>query len=452
METTPQRDLDLREERVRSLVGAVPYVLLAASTVLTLATHDLPWARMPVTLGLVALTAALIWTMTGLNADWTARPRVMAAFVATLVVMIAVLSIRSVWFAGFFGFTGYLYSWQLLQGRWRFVGVTATAAITVTAYMGGLPAPTPSSVLLYLFFVAALVALVAVFSHLGETTAERSDERRRMVERLRETIRENDGLHAQLLVQAREAGAHDERERMAREIHDTLAQGLVGIITQLQAAERAAGTATGASAGSETADGAADVAEAAERNRAEWRLRVADAIRLARENLAEARRSVHALGPAPLETARLPDALADLTAEWSRLNGPRVEFTATGPVRPLNAEVEAVLLRAVQEALANVARHAGAGRVGVTLSYMEDLVVLDVRDDGIGFETAAGPEAVLSPASARGDDGATGGFGLTSMRQRVTRLGGTLDIESEPGTGTAVSAALPAVSRETAGE
>jgi signal transduction histidine kinase len=421
METAPERDLDLRAERLRRLTASVPFFLLAASTALALVTRDLPAARSPGTLGLVAATAALMWTMAGLKLDRASRPGLTAGLVAALIAMIAVLGARSVWFAGFFGFAGYVYSWQLLRGRWRFAGVTATAAVNVTGYMGGPPDPTPASILLYLVFVACLVVLVAVFSHLGEVTEERSDERGRVVRRLRETIRENEGLHAQLLVQAREAGTHDERERMAREIHDTLAQGFIGIITQLQAAQRAADTAPAEGPG------------------AEWRLRVADAVRLARENLAEARRSVHALGPAPLEAAPLPDALAGLTAEWSRLTGVRADFTATGPVRPLNAEVEAALLRTAQESLSNVARHAGATRAGVTLSYMEDLIVLDVRDDGAGFDPS--PDTARPP----GGDGADGGFGLTSMRQRVARLAGTLEIESAPGSGTAVSVAVPAV-------
>jgi len=456
METVSERDLDLREERLRRLTGSVPYVLLAASTALTLVTHDLSRARLLETLGLVALTAVLMWTMNRLNPDRAHRPGLLPAFVAALIVMIAVLSTRSVWFAGFFGFAGYVYSWEFLRGRWRFAGVAATAAATVTAYMGGLPEPAPASVLLYLFFVASMVVLVAVFSHLGEVTTERGDEYRRMVARLRETIRENEGLHAQLLVQAREAGMHDERERMAREIHDTLAQGFVGIITQLQAAERAGGGAGSSTEGTTVSARGAGTADEVERGGAEWRLRVANATRLARENLAEARRSVHALGPAPLEAAPLPDALADLTAEWARLNGVHADFTATGPVRPLHGEVEAALLRTVQESLANVARHARATRVGVTLSYMEDVVVMDVRDDGVGFapasDPAPAPDAVRGPRGAPGDDGANGGFGLTSMRQRVARLAGTLEIESEPGAGTAVSAAVPAVPRESPGE
>ncbi len=427
MEPVPEYDLDLREQRLRRVMTAVPYVLLATSTVLALVTGDAPLARNLETLGLVILAAALIWAITGPNTDPAARPGRTAVLVAALIVMIALLGTGSVWFAGFFGFTGYVFSWQFLQGWWRLAGVTATAVATVTAYTGGLPDPTPASVLLHLFFAVAVILVVLAFSHFGEVTAERSDERRRMVERLRETIRENEGLQAQLLLQAREAGVHDERERMAREIHDTLAQGFVGIIAQLQAAERAeADTAADPDGGP---DGGSD--------RSEWRLRVANATRLARENLVEARRSVHALGPGPLRSAPLADALTDLTAEWSRLNGVRADFTTTGPVGPLHPEVEAALLRTAQESLTNVAKHAGATRVGVTLSYTGDLVVLDVRDDGSGF--APGSET-------------NGGFGLTSMRQRVIRLAGTLEIESEPGTGAAVSATLPAVPRETPDE
>lgn len=93
------------------------------------------------------------------------------------------------------------------------------------------------------------------------------------------------------------------------------------------------------------------------------------------------------------------------------------------------------LLRATQEALANVAKHARASRVGLTLSYMEDLVTLDVRDDGVGFE----------PDARRATGGADGGFGLAGMRQRVQRLAGRLVIESEPGGGTAISASVPAI-------
>ena len=99
------------------------------------------------------------------------------------------------------------------------------------------------------------------------------------------------------------------------------------------------------------------------------------------------------------------------------------------------SEIEIALLRTAQEALANVAKHAHAGRVGLTLSYMEDLVTLDVRDDGVGFATVNGS----GPRRPR----AEGGFGLAAMRQRVEGVAGTLEIESEPNAGTAISAAVP---------
>jgi signal transduction histidine kinase len=124
-------------------------------------------------------------------------------------------------------------------------------------------------------------------------------------------------------------------------------------------------------------------------------------------------------------------------ARWSATSGVAGEVETTGAARALHPEVEVTLLRVAQEALANVAKHASASRAGVTLSYMEDVVSLDVRDDGIGFDPPGGSAPDGHPAD--------GGFGLISMRQRVSRLAGQLEIESEPGEGTAVSASLPAI-------
>jgi signal transduction histidine kinase len=121
------------------------------------------------------------------------------------------------------------------------------------------------------------------------------------------------------------------------------------------------------------------------------------------------------------------------------------EVETTGEARALHPEVEVTLLRVAQEALANVAKHAGASRAGVTLSYMEDVVSLDVRDDGAGFAAAALAEESRANGHLAGENPAAGGFGLIAMRQRVSRLAGQLEIESEPGAGTAVSASLPAI-------
>ena len=162
------------------------------------------------------------------------------------------------------------------------------------------------------------------------------------------------------------------------------------------------------------------------------------AIDLARESLTEARRSVQALAPQPLAEARLPDAIQDVARRWCELHALEVSFTTTGTPRVMRPEIEVALLRTAQEALANVAKHAHASRVGLTLSYMEDVVTLDVRDDGVGFATVngSGPRRPLD---------APGGFGLGGMRQRVEGVAGTLEIESEPEGGTAICAAIPAV-------
>jgi signal transduction histidine kinase len=126
------------------------------------------------------------------------------------------------------------------------------------------------------------------------------------------------------------------------------------------------------------------------------------------------------------------------------VSGVHAAVTTTGTAQGLHPEVEVTLLRVAQEALANVAKHARASRVGITLSYMDDVVTLDVRDDGVGFRLP--PDGTGQPGQS-GD--AAGGFGLTTMRQRVRRLTGQLEIESEPGGGTAVSASVPAILRAT---
>jgi signal transduction histidine kinase len=263
------------------------------------------------------------------------------------------------------------------------------------------------------------VTVAGALTWFGWVSAQQNDQRKQMVEELSETNRrlesileENQGLHDQLLAQAREAGVLDERQRMAREIHDTLAQGLTGIITQLQAAERHG------------------------QPQDERRRHIELATQLARDSLTEARRSVQAMQPEPLESARLPEALADVASKWTRIHGVPATVTTTGQPRRIRPDAEITLLRAAQEALVNVARHARAGKVGLTLSYMEDQVNLDIRDDGVGFDPQ--PDGATVPARAGGS-----GYGLLAMRQRVEGVAGTLEVESAPGGGTAISASVP---------
>ena len=211
-----------------------------------------------------------------------------------------------------------------------------------------------------------------------------------------------------LVDQARQTGVHEERARLAREIHDTLAQGFVSVLTQLEASAES------------MSDAPDEVMERVER-----------ATRIARASLSEARRSVQALRPEALDAAPLPDAIGRVVARWSDDAGVGAGVTLTGRAVALPPATEVTLLRATQEALANVARHAGATSVSVTLSYLGDAVVLDVHDDGRGFDP-------LAPRNGSG-----GGFGLEALRQRVDDAGGYFGLESEPGGGTTVTVHIP---------
>jgi signal transduction histidine kinase len=244
-----------------------------------------------------------------------------------------------------------------------------------------------------------------------------STQRKQLIDELTATRRE-------LAAAERQAGVLEERERLAREIHDTLAQGFTSIVVQLQAAEAAW------AAGSPGA-----------------RLHLELARRTASENLAEARRLVWALQPEPLGDASLAEALVRLTDRLAEEQAVEATTRVTGTPRPLPTATEVALLRITQEALANVRRHARAGRVTVTLSYMEDVAVLDVQDDGVGFDPdAAGDAGLLQRAGPEG-----GGFGLAAMRQRVDRLGGSLVVESAAGAGTTLVVELPLAAAADAG-
>jgi signal transduction histidine kinase len=185
-----------------------------------------------------------------------------------------------------------------------------------------------------------------------------------------------------------------ERERLAREIHDTLAQGFTSVVVLLELAESEVDT---------------DPAAA--------RQRLATARATARQNLAEARALVAALSPADLQVAPLPEAIGRLVDRFGAETGLAARLSVSGEPRSLPANEEVVLLRSAQEALANVRKHAGAGRVEVSLDSTGTRTSLAVADDGAGFDPAA----------------PTGGYGLAGMRRRVEEIGGTLSIHSGPG-------------------
>lgn len=209
---------------------------------------------------------------------------------------------------------------------------------------------------------------------------------------------------AELAVANREAGRLAERDRLAGEIHDTIAQGFTSIVMLVQAAE-------------------AVLDDDPDRARKQLGL----ISRTARENLDEARALVAGLAPAPLASASLADALARLADRAGEEIGVRTIFTVSGPHRSLATSAEVVLLRVCQEALANVRKHAGASSVRIALGYRDDKVTLEVTDDGAGFDPALAGE----------------GYGLRGMRARLTEIGGALAVRTAAGDGTTVSAEVP---------
>jgi two-component system NarL family sensor kinase len=202
-------------------------------------------------------------------------------------------------------------------------------------------------------------------------------------------------------------GAAEERNRLAREIHDTLAQGLTATALQL-----------------ESADALLDVSSNADKARHPLRR----ALSLTQSNLEEARRSVLDLRATPLEGRSLSEALEALVDRWEAEQGVGASYRAVNGGRPLPPNVEAGLYRICQEALTNVARHAEAGHVTVRLVAIPEQVQLTVEDDGRGFDASDMP----------GDH-----HGIVGMSERARMLGGALDIRSSPGAGTRVEVAVP---------
>jgi signal transduction histidine kinase/ligand-binding sensor domain-containing protein len=209
-------------------------------------------------------------------------------------------------------------------------------------------------------------------------------------------------------IRSRFALVLEERTRLAREIHDTLAQGFVGISSQLDA-----------------------VAMCMPDETTPARKYLDMARRMARHSLTEARRSVMDLRASALEGHDLAAALQSGTRMWTAGSGVEVDVDVSGSGRELPEEMEQNLLRIAQEAVTNALKHAGARKIGIKLHTEARKIYLKIRDDGRGFEQ----DGVFS---SRG-----GHFGLIGMRERAERLGGELHLASRPGQGTEVEVMVP---------
>lgn len=242
-----------------------------------------------------------------------------------------------------------------------------------------------------------LVAFAVFVGWWLERVLQQSEQRRELIEKL-------EASRAEVSRLSHKAGIAGERERLAAEIHDTLAQGFASIVTLAQAAE-----------------------SNVDADSAQTRKHLSLLARTARENLAESRALVAALAPTALESSTLDAALRRQLEQLGEELGVRVSHQIDGTPGALPTSVEVVLLRAGQEALANIRKHARASSVVLRLTYTDAAVCLTIIDDGVGFRPVERVD----------------GFGLRGMRSRVEQVGGTFEVHSEAGEGTRIGVEVP---------
>ncbi|MEV7456516.1 sensor histidine kinase [Pseudarthrobacter oxydans] len=357
-------------------------VLLVASLVRYVMRHS-PADNLMI-LGLAAAASLLYAAVAVLG--WRGGPG--APWMFALVAVWAVLVIAAPSFA-WCSFALFFLSRSALAGAASYAAAGITAAATA-AGLFRMSNGTDLAMLLGPLAVGAMLTLIY------DRIQHDAEEQRRL-------HAEVSAAQEQLAASERRAGTIAERERVSREIHDTVTQGLASSLLLLEAAGRAW-----------------------PRDAARADLRRATA--LLRGNLSETRSLVHELASPGLDGSPLSEALLLAARQYV----PEARLLVTGDPRPVPPELLHALLRVVQSAASNIKLHASATAATVTLGFLPEAVTLDVYDDGTGFD----PAAAAPPSDA-------GGYGLRAMRQRVEQLGGTLSVESSPGEGTIVAAQLP---------
>ena len=365
----------------RSWVGWDTAFAVGIAVVVAGAAVELDGARLAAVVTLVLALAAW-YAAVGARALRTGSGRAAAAYLLGM----GLLFVPTF---GLYGFAGVLYFvlypqvWMMTYPARR--SIQATVLLTVAGAAATLlgrdlwpPAVLAGAAVQLVFAVTMGLWISAI--------VRQSIERRTVIAELEET-------RAELAAVSHRAGELAERERLAREIHDTLAQGFTSVLMLLELADS---EVTG--------------------NPAAARRRLAAARETARQNLAEARSLVASHTPADLEAAPLPEALGRLVDRFGRETGRPARFAVAGEPRSLPPNQEIVLLRAAQESLANVRKHAGACEVGVDLRYSPGGAALTVADDGGGFDPATAPA----------------GYGLAGLRRRADEVGGTVDVRSGP--------------------
>ena len=369
-------------------------VVLAATLLIVFSTSDPLAARTVAAISLAATAPLYIFVgRPAIAADRDTRRGTIYVICLVILIVIAQLQVGT---ASWIMFAACPQCFMAMSLPRAFAGVVALNATPVALAVESIHRH-PGSIAFVLGTAVLGLAFSVVFGTWIVRIIEQSRDRAQLIGRL-------EAAQAELAQVSHQAGTLAERQRLAGEIHDTLAQGLTSIVMLLQAAD---------------AEIDSDPPEA--------RRHVGLAAQTAREGLAEARAMVAALAPAHLEGAPLHEALGRLTDRIGAELAIASRFEVCGPARPLPPTTEVVLLRAAQEALANVRKHARAADVRVVLSYEPHAVRLDVRDDGAGFD----PDRV------------NGGYGLRGMRSRILQVGGSLLVRARPGAGTSLSVEVP---------
>lgn len=381
-------------------------VLFFALTAVAAVAMVIPAPAGPQTWWALAVVAALVvaYVLVGHGAMDGRHPRRADVYLALLLPLTAVCTALAN--AGFvLLFVAYSQIWFFSRSRLRgtlwctglTVMVIGAATVSVHGWRDEL-----------IGFAAQMLASLVFSIVLGlwiTMTAEQSEERAELLRRL-------EAAQAELAVTHHAAGVVAERQRMAQEIHDTLAQGFTSVVMLAQATQ---------------AELDRDRPDAA-------RTRVTQIEQVARDNLAEARSLVAAFGPAGLRDASLGEALVRLTERFTAETDVQVRLVGDRTVGDdLPREAQVVLLRSAQEALANVRKHAAAATVTLQLVRADGAVRLEVVDDGRG----------LTPGTPEGN-------GLRGMRERARGGGGSLQVEPGTGGGTRLAVTVPAGTTTTA--
>lgn len=361
----------------------------------------------PVSISIITGVSILVWYMAGVFLPSSKRGYLLTIWwlVGLTVIWIVAVSVSSefVWVA----FLLWLMAGHLLPLVWGMLYSVLVLAIVITAPIlqhgftnyGNIFGPLIGGVFAFGISRGYLQLL------------QYTQERERLVNSLTSAQATMAELQSELAAAQRESGARAERTRISRDIHDTIAQSLSSIKLLAHAGASRSDDPTAA--------------------------RTLEQIStIASESLVDVRRIVAALSPIELENNALASALSRLvqkTEDEAKIN---CELLISDSIKPLPTEAEVALLRIAQSGLSNIRIHAAATEISVSLTDTSQAVILEIRDNGVGFDTALWSDRAVAPASPSG-------FGLSFMRARMQELGGDMNVQSSPGAGTTVTASLP---------